>query len=204
MNLDRTRTALKQILNPVVALLVRMGVTPAGATIAGLLVTFAGCWFVYRGAFLAGGLILIAGSLFDAIDGSIARMTGTTSKGGAALDSSLDRIGEIALFTAVLAGKAGSEHDSLLFVIPAALGGSLMVSYVRARAEGLGIECRVGLFTRTERLVLAIAGIVFASFLPWGTALILWSTGVIAAGSWFTALQRLVKVTKDGRGIPLD
>jgi len=131
-------------------------------------------------------------------------MTGSSSKGGAALDSSLDRVGEILIFTAVLAGKAGSEHDSLLFIIPAAMGGSLMVSYVRARAEGLGIECKVGVFTRTERLVLVITGIVFASLLPWGSQTIVWSCALIAVGSWLTALQRLMKVVQDGRGVPLD
>lgn len=204
MNLEKVRNALKGLLTPLVSLLVKLGVTPAGATLAGLFITLCASWLVYRGSFLAGGLILIAGSLFDAVDGSIARMTGSASKGGAALDSSLDRVGEILIFTAVLAGKAGNEHDSLLFIVPAAMGGSLMVSYVRARAEGLGIECKVGLFTRTERLVLLIAGIVLASLLPWGTSVILWSCTAVAAGSWFTALQRLVKVTVDGRGLPLD
>ena len=204
MNLENIRNTFKGLLKPVVTLLVKIGVTPAGATVTGLLITLCASWFVYRGSFLTGGIILIIGSLFDAVDGSIARMTGSSSKGGAALDSSLDRVGEILIFTAVLAGKAGSEHDSLLFIIPAAMGGSFMVSYVRARAEGLGIECKVGLFTRTERLVLVIAGITLSSLLPWGTELILWSCAIIAAGSWFTALQRLLKVTGDGRGIPLN
>lgn len=204
MNLEKTRNVLKGLLQPAVRLLVKLGVTPAGATVAGLAVTMAASFLVYRGRFLAGGLILIAGSLFDALDGSIARMTGTASKGGAALDSSLDRVGEIAVFTALLAGKAGSEHDSLLYLVPAAMGGSLMVSYVRARAEGLGIECKVGIFTRTERLVLVIAGIMLSSLLPWGTAPIPVCCAVIAAGSWLTALQRLLKVTGDGQGVPLD
>lgn len=204
MNLERTRLALKGLLRPVVALLVKMGVTPAGATIAGLMITLGASWLVYQGFFLAGGAVLIIGSLFDAVDGSIARMTGSVSRGGAALDSSLDRVGEIIIFTAVLAGRAGSEHDSLLFIIPLAMGGSLMVSYVRARAEGLGIECKVGLFTRTERLVLLIAGITLSPLLPWGTEVIVWSFAAVAAGSWFTALQRLLKVTGDGRGMPLN
>ncbi len=204
MNLERTRQTCKGILRPIVVFLVKLGVTPAAATVTGLLVTVFASWLVYSGSFLAGGLILVAGSLLDAVDGSIARMTGSSSKGGAALDSILDRVGEIVIFTAVLAGKAGSEHDSLLFIIPAAMGGSLMVSYVRARAEGLGIECKVGVFTRTERLVLVITGIVFASLLPWGSQTIVWSCALIAVGSWLTALQRLMKVVQDGRGVPLD
>jgi len=202
LNLHKVRMAFKGLLRPVIPFLVKLGVTPAAATVSGLLITIVASYFVWKGSYLTGGAILILGSLFDAVDGSIARLTDSSSKAGAALDSIMDRVGEIVVLTAVLAGKAGSEHDSLLYIIPAAMGGSLLVSYVRARAEGLGIDCSVGLFTRTERLVLVIAGIVFSAF--WGTAVIVWSCAVIAAGSWFTALQRLLKVTRDGKGIPLD
>ncbi len=202
MNLHKVRMAFKSLLRPVIPFLIKLGVTPAGATITGLLITILGSWFVWKGTYLTGGVILILGSLFDAVDGSIARETNTSSKGGAALDSIMDRVGEILVLTAVLAGKAGSEHDSLLYIIPMAMGGSLLVSYVRARAEGLGIGCEVGLFTRTERLVLVIAGVVFSSF--WGSIVLVWACAVIAAGSWLTAFQRLMKVTRDGKGIPLD
>ena len=202
MSLHKVRMFFKSLLGPIIPFLVKLGVTPAAATIAGLVITIAGSWFVWKGIYLAGGAILILGSLFDAVDGSIARLTNTSSKGGAALDSVMDRVGEIVVLTAVLAGKAGSEHDSLLYIIPMAMGGSLLVSYVRARAEGLGIDCEVGLFTRTERLVLVIAGVVFSAF--WGSVVLMWACAVIAAGSWITALQRLLKVTRDGNGIPLD
>ena len=202
MNLEKVRMIFKSLLNPVVRLLVKIGVPPTAVPVTGLLITLVASYFVYRGYFLLGGVILIVGSLFDAVDGSIARLTDSSSKGGAALDSILDRVGEILVLTAVLAGKAGSEHDSMLYIVPAAMGGSLLVSYIRARAEGLGIECKVGLFTRTERLVLIIAGIVFSHF--WGTDVLLWSCAAIAVGSWFTALQRLLKVTRDGMGIPLE
>ena len=202
MNLHKVRMAFKSLLRPVIPFLIKLGVTPSGATITGLFITILGSWFVWEGTYLMGGIILILGSLFDAVDGSIARETNTSSKGGAALDSVMDRVGEILVLTAVLAGKAGSEHDSLLYIIPLAMGGSLLVSYVRARAEGLGIGCEVGLFTRTERLVLVIAGVVFSSF--WGSIVLVWACAAIAVGSWLTAFQRLMKVTRDGNGIPLD
>ncbi len=202
MNLHRIRMFFKGLLTPVVKLLVKMGVTPAGATVMGLFITLVASFFVYKGLYLLGGGVLIIGSLFDAVDGSIARMTNTSSKGGAALDSVLDRVGEVLVLTSVLAGEAGKEHNSMLLVVPLAIGGSLLVSYVRARAEGLSIECKVGIFTRTERLVLVISGIVFSSF--WGTDVLLWSCVIIAVGSWITALQRLLKVTRDGAGVPLN
>ncbi len=202
MSFHKVRMVFKSLLDPAIPFLVKLGVTPAVATIVGLVITILGSLFVWKGIYLTGGAILIAGSLFDAVDGSIARLTNTSSKGGAALDSVMDRVGEIIVLTAVLAGKAGSEHDSLLYIIPMAMGGSLLVSYVRARAEGLGIECKVGLFTRRERLVLVIAGIIFSSF--WGSIVVVWACAAIAAGSWLTALQRLLKVTRDGKGIPLN
>lgn len=202
MSLHKARMAFKGLLNPVVRFLIKIGVTPTIATLAGLCITIVGAWFVWKGVYFTGGIIIIAGSLFDAVDGSIARLTNTSSKGGAALDSIMDRIGEILILTAVLAGKTGNQHDSLLYIVPMAMGGSLLVSYVRARAEGLGFDCAVGLFTRTERLVLIIAGIVFASF--WGSIVLVWSCAVIAVGSWLTAVQRLLKVTRDGKGISLD
>ncbi len=202
MNLHGTRMFFKGLLTPVVKLLVKMGVTPAGATIMGLFITLIASFFVYKGLYLLGGAVLIIGSLFDAVDGSIARMTNTSSKGGAALDSVLDRVGEVLVLTSVLAGEAGKEHNSMLIVVPLAIGGSLLVSYVRARAEGLSIECKVGWFTRTERLVFVISGIIFSSF--WGTDVLLWSCVIIAVGSWITALQRLLKVTRDGAGVPLN
>ena len=202
MSLHRTRMFFKGLLTPVVKFLVTIGVTPAGATVMGLFITLIASFLVYKGFYLLGGGILIIGSLFDAVDGSIARMTNTSSKGGAALDSVLDRVGEVLVLTSVLAGEAGKEHNSMLIVVPLAIGGSLLVSYVRARAEGLNIECKVGIFTRTERLVLVISGIVFSSF--WGTDVLLWSCVLIAVGSWITALQRLLKVTRDGDGIPLN
>lgn len=202
MSLHRIRMFFKGLLTPVVKGLVKIGVTPAGATIMGLFITLIASYLVYKGLYLLGGGILIIGSLFDAVDGSIARMTNTSSKGGAALDSVLDRVGEVLVLTSVLAGEAGKEHNSMVIVVPLAIGGSLLVSYVRARAEGLSIECKVGIFTRTERLVLIISGIVFSSF--WGTDVLLWSCVIIAVGSWITALQRLLKVTKDGAGIPLN
>ncbi len=202
MSLHRIRMTFKGLLDPVVSFLVKIGLSAAGATIAGLFITIVSGWFVWKGDYLIGAIILIFGSLFDAVDGGIARLTKTSSKGGAALDSVMDRVGEILILTAVLAGKAGNEHDSLLYIIPLAMGGSLLVSYVRARAEGLGIKCEVGLFTRTERLVLVILGILGSEF--WGSIVVVWACAIIAAGSWLTALQRLLKVTRDGKSIPLN
>lgn len=159
MKLDELHGRGRALLSPVVKALAAMGATPGGLTIGGLLICLAAAWLTWRGLYWQAGLVMVAGSLFDAVDGGVARLTGKVSKAGAALDSTLDRIAESALFIAVLAGRAGSEHVTLLYAAPLALAGSLMVSYVRARAEGLGIRCEVGFFTRTERLVVMIASL---------------------------------------------
>lgn len=179
-----------------------MGLGPFSATAAGLLLTAAAAACVWNGNYFAGAGLLIAGSILDAVDGELARKKGVVSKAGAVFDSSCDRIGELLVFGAMLSGEAGAEYGSLLYLVPAAIGGSYMVSYVRARAEGLNLSCSVGIFTRTERLVLLIAGLVAAGI--WGGYAIVVMLAVLSAGTWITAVQRFVKVIRDGRGVSLN
>jgi CDP-diacylglycerol--glycerol-3-phosphate 3-phosphatidyltransferase len=153
------------------------------------------------GSYLAGASVLVAGSLLDALDGGVARKLGKVSRAGAVLDSSCDRIGETLIYAAIIAGTAAASSPVLRFLAPAALGGSYMVSYVRARAEGAGIACSVGLFTRTERLVLLTVALVAAELLRSPGPLV-WICAVIAAGSWATAVHRLLRVYSEDRQSP--
>ncbi|MBN2588185.1 MAG: CDP-alcohol phosphatidyltransferase family protein [Candidatus Fermentibacteraceae bacterium] len=175
---------------------------PFSATAAGLLLTTLAAWFVWSGEYFAGTAFLIGGSILDAVDGELARRKGIVSKAGAVFDSSCDRIGELLIFGSMLAGKAGTDHHALVYLVPAAIGGSYMVSYVRARAEGVNLSCSVGIFTRTERLVLLIAGLVAAGI--WGGLAIVVMLAVLSAGTWVTAVQRFARVIRDGRGVSLD
>ncbi len=145
---------------------------------------------------------LIIGSILDAVDGELARRKGVVSKAGAIFDSSCDRIGELLVLGAFLAGKAGASQHSLVYLVPAAIGGSYMVSYVRARAEGVNLSCSVGIFTRTERLIILMAGLLAAGL--WGSGAIVIMLALLAAGSWITAVQRFARVIRDGRGVSLD
>lgn len=201
MNLDGFHNRGRAILAPLVRLLASMGVSPSAVTMAGLLVCLFSSWLAWRGMYWQAGVLMTAGSLFDALDGGIARLTGKVSKAGAALDSSLDRVAESALFIAILAGRAGSEHVTLLYAAPLAMAGSLMVSYVRARAEGLGIACSVGFFTRTERLSVMVVSLLAAGAA--GSAALLVGCVVVALGAWITAVQRLITVYRAGQGQPL-
>jgi CDP-diacylglycerol--glycerol-3-phosphate 3-phosphatidyltransferase len=196
------KEAGRRLLDPLVSLLARIGMGPFSVTTAGLLLTAVSAWLVWDGEYFAGTAFLIVGSILDAVDGELARRKGIVSKAGAVFDSSCDRIGELLIFGSMLAGEAGTSHPSLAYLVPAALGGSYMVSYVRARAEGVNLSCSVGIFTRTERLVLLIAGLVAAGI--WGDMAIVVMLVVISTGTWITAVQRFARVIRDGRGVSLD
>lgn len=200
--LDDIREAGRKLLDPLVRLLEKLGIGPFTVTTAGLVLTAAASWFVWDGSYAVGTAFLIFGSILDAVDGELARMKGKVTKAGAVLDSSCDRIGEMLIFGAMLAGDAGNAHHSLVYLAPAAIGGSYMVSYVRARAEGVNLSSSVGIFTRTERLVLLMAGLVAAAI--WDTRAIVIMLSVMVAGTWITAIQRFVRVIRDGRGASLD
>ena len=202
MNLESIRNAGRKLLIPVIRLLIVTGISPFAVTALGLLLTVVASWLVWDGKYITGVIVLIIGSILDAVDGELARKKGIESKAGAVFDSSCDRIGEIFLFAAILAGKAGNAHPELVYIVPAAIGGSYMVSYVRARAEGVNLSCSVGLVTRTERLVLLIMGLVVSGI--WDTKAIVFALAILAVVTWITAGQRMVKVFRDGREISTD
>ncbi len=201
MNLDGFHSRGRAILAPIIRLLSSMGVSPLAVTVSGLVICLGASLLAWKGLYWQAGVTMIVGSLFDALDGGIARLTGKVSKAGAALDSSLDRVAESALFIAILAGRAGSEHVTLLYAASLAMAGSFMVSYVRARSEGLGIRCDVGFFTRTERLLVMVVALLAAGAA--GSVALLVGCVVVALGAWITAVQRLITVYRAGQGQPL-
>jgi CDP-diacylglycerol--glycerol-3-phosphate 3-phosphatidyltransferase len=132
-------------------------------------------------------------SAFDALDGGLARRLGRPTQFGAFLDSALDRVSEAAVFLGIAwwyMGQVGPWPEMLAF---AALFGSLMVSYTRARAEGLGIDCKVGILTRVERCLVLIAGLVLNLVIP-----------ALAAGTLYTTVQRIWHVYRLAGDKPLE
>lgn len=194
MQLNAIHDQGRKLLQPCVNLLASRNIKPAAITVFGFLVCVLAAAVAWAGHFWQAGLLFTLGSLFDALDGGVARLTGTVSKAGAALDSSLDRVAEAALFIALLAGSASQEYPSLVYAASLAMVGSFMVSYVRARAEGLGIPCEVGFFSRMERLIVMIAALFFADLL--GSFSLVLACDLVALGAWATALQRLITVYK--------
>ncbi len=187
----RAKEAGRAVLAPVVRLAVAMRLTPNAITIIGFAVVVASAALIGTGSLLAGALVLTAGSLLDAVDGALARATGVTSAFGSFLDSTLDRAAEAVLYGGIIAYYLVASPDPLLPVLLAlvALAGSFMVSYTRARAEGIGLAASVGMAPRTERLVLIVGGIALAG-MGFGIALI-GALVVIAILSVATTVQRI-------------
>ena len=160
---------------PAVSVLVALKISADVATLIGLLIALVAAYYISQGQFVLGGVLVIAGAVFDLLDGGIARSTGKVTKRGALTDSVFDRVSEIA----VLAGLGmyyvdGENADSTAVLLTfIAMGGSLIVSYVRARAEGLGEKGTAGFLTRPERIVITVAGLVLGYPLA-----VLWILGV--------------------------
>jgi CDP-diacylglycerol---glycerol-3-phosphate 3-phosphatidyltransferase len=188
------KQAGRAILAPIVRLALALRLTPNTITVIGLAIVVVAAVLVAQGWLLPGAAILTAGSLLDAVDGALARARGGGTPFGAFFDSTLDRAAEAIVFAGIAAYFLQSGGDPLWPVVACfvALAASFMVSYARARAEGIGLDAEVGLAPRTERLVLVIAGIALAG-LGFQIGLIA-ALVVVAALSAVTVVQRIVHV----------
>ena len=156
---DYLQQLIYKIINPLIHGMIKIGITPNFITTTGFILNVvAAGMFVYAG--WAGGVILFAG-LFDMMDGRVARLGNMSSKFGALYDSVLDRYSELMTFFGICYYLSMKDYFFYALIAFVALIGSLMVSYVRARAEGLGIECKVGFMQRPERVVLTSLGALF-------------------------------------------
>lgn len=193
------------LLDPTIERLTRSDVHPNTITTIGFVVTVsAGAAFLLGHIRIGGGLVLLGG-VFDILDGQLARRSGLASVFGSFYDSTLDRISEIVVFLGIFslynAPHRGITTTWMVYVVALALAGSLMVSYTRARAEALGIDCKVGLMQRPERVVLiGFAALLFGTM--WGGAVLTWVLILMAAATNFTAVQRIVWVYRHTRTHP--
>jgi CDP-diacylglycerol--glycerol-3-phosphate 3-phosphatidyltransferase len=138
-----------------------------------------------------GGVVFVIGSLLDVLDGALARQSGKGTPFGAFIDSTTDRIGEFVMLGAIALVFFRHEKEWALALAIAAIGGSFLVSYTRARAEALGLKGNVGLSSRAERVVIISGGLAFA---PWGG--LPWAILALAASTWLTVLQRIFAVKR--------
>lgn len=177
------RRAPAAVLDPIVRGLAAARVTPTMLTTAGFLGNVLAAWLAAQGDLRLAGAAVLFFSALDMLDGALARATGRASRFGALYDSTLDRLSEAAVLGGLLwyALQSGSDEQAMLAFV--ATVGSLMVSYVRARSEGLGLALRDGLFTRSERVVLVGVALILGS-----TRAALWALAILTV---LTAFQRL-------------
>ena len=174
----------------------RIPVTPNQITVIGVALTFVAAVLTAFGYLRWAGVVLIFAGTFDILDGALARSTGRSYPYGAFLDSTLDRYSEGAMYiglAAYFATMGGPLQRWLLLATVAALAGSFLVSYVRARAQSLGFTCDSGLFARPERVVVTVVGLIFGGVVLYGVVFLL------AILTNLTALQRIREVWLQGR-----
>lgn len=173
-----------RITNPIMGILSKSGIKPDVLTFIGLAISIGAAYVIATGHFLLGGVLILVAGLFDLLDGALARFVKQTRKFGAILDSTIDRISEAAIFCGLLVWYMLEGSTLEVVLIVAVLIGSFLVSYVRARAEGLGLECKIGLFTRAERVIVLAIGLMVNQIV---IALL-----ILAVLVYVTVVQRLV------------
>lgn len=176
---------------PLSGVLIRIGITPNIATLTGVLITVCGAVFIVYGQFIIAGVCIMLGAIFDLIDGSIARRTNKISDKGALMDSVMDRVSEGTVLLALVIWFSSPENNERIGIILGflAFAGSIMVSYIRARAEGLGLRGNSGFLTRPERVVIVIVTLMLG-YPIWG----LWILGI---GTPLSAIHRFLDAFRE-------
>ena len=195
MNLQEIRRNLAcRVTDPIVGVLSKSGITPNTLTLINLALNIVAAYFIATGHFIIGGALILGSGLFDLLDGALARFSKQTTKFGAVLDSTVDRISEAATLCGLLiwyVAEGGTTLEIVLVLV--VLVGSFLVSYIRARAEGLGWRCQVGLFTRAERVIVLAIGLLVSGVSVHSVFVALWVLAVFAS---ITVVQRLVYLWK--------
>jgi CDP-diacylglycerol--glycerol-3-phosphate 3-phosphatidyltransferase len=182
------------LLDPIIRQFARLNMSPNTFTTAGFLLGCLSAYFAVSGHIRTACAVLLVSGMFDTIDGKLARDSGRVSKFGALYDSTLDRYSEVIFFFGLAYYFIRMNMHINALITAVALGGSLMVSYIRARAEGLGFECKVGVLQRPERVLLVgFSGLIHP-------AALLFSLYIIAIFSNVTAIVRMVHVWKQDGG----
>lgn len=198
---DAARVGASRVIEPIARGLLRLGVSPDAVTIAGTVgVVAAAIIFGARGQFVLAALVVAAFALVDTLDGTMARLRGYSTRFGAFLDSTMDRVGDGAVFGAiafwyVTAGEHPTVAAALICLVAAQV-----ISYVKARAQSVGLPCEVGLVERAERLLVVGVGALVTGFgVGWALPVALWLLAVLSVA---TVVQRIVYVWRADQASP--
>ena len=189
----RARKRVSKLADPVARVAARIGLRPTAITLIGFVISVSGAVLIALGYLAAGAITLGLGAILDILDGVVARLTGTESLRGALADTFTDRLGEVAAWTG-LAYYLGEQAEATLVTLSlVAACGSLLVPFLRAKAEELGVEGKGGFLGRAERLLLFTAGVGLEGFGLHTLEPTMWVFAVLV---WFTVLQRFVRTWK--------
>ena len=190
------KTVANRVTEPAVRLLARTSITPNAVTWSGFLLTIGAAALIITEHLVAAGILVLIAGFLDILDGALARRTNQTTRFGAILDSTLDRFSEAVLLFGILVLYARDQSFAQILLVGAALVGSLLVSYIRARAEALGVECEAGLFTRTERVIVLALGLLLSQVVDYALLIAL---AIIVVFSFVTIVQRLIHIGQQTR-----
>ena len=220
---NESRGRIKKVFEPIALGMGRLGLTPDGLTLIGFGITVVGAALLAAQLWLVGGIVVFLGGVFDMFDGTLARATGQVSKLGAFMDSVFDRWGEAIVYLGIVAGCALAPFAEGAILAAAAMGAAFMVSYARAKSEGLGFTegtgmAAIGVMPREIRLVVLSAGLILAGLLGgvgWyedlpgqiraddplrvGSFALLLALAVIAIGATITVIQRILHVRSQAK-----
>jgi CDP-diacylglycerol--glycerol-3-phosphate 3-phosphatidyltransferase len=219
---NHSRARVKKAFEPIALGLGRLGLTPDALTLIGFAITVVGAALIADQRWLAGGLVIFLGGVFDLFDGTLARATGQVSNLGAFMDSVFDRAGEVIVYVGLVVGlqELGIQNGTVLAA--SAMGSAVLVSYTRSKSEGLGFTsgsgmAAIGIMTREVRLVVLSVGLVLAEIIgtnpdnsscdtcagalayPPGALVLFIALGIITAGSILTVIQRILHVRQQAR-----
>jgi len=198
-----SRSRIKKVFEPIALGMGKLGLTPDGLTLIGFGITVAGAALLAAQLWLAGGLVVFIGGVFDMFDGTLARATGKVSKLGAFMDSVFDRWGEAIVYLGIIAGGVLAGSDPVAILAAAAMGAAFMVSYTRAKSEGLGFTAgtgmaAVGVMPREIRLVILSLGLIAAGATA-NLTILAGALAIIAIGATITVIQRILHVRSQAR-----
>lgn len=182
---------------PIAKFLIKLRLSPNSVTLIGLTLAIISAYFIadtsINNHFLFAAIIMFLSGIMDLFDGAVARLTDNVTKLGAFIDSLSDRIGEIAIFLGLTIYFSMNDNALGASLTLVALGGSLTVSYIRARAEALNIECKTGLMARPERIIFLFIGLLVAN---WWSPILEIIMGIIAVVTIITSIQRFLIVVR--------
>ena len=194
---NESRGRIKKVFEPIALAMGRVGLTPNGLTLIGFAISVVGAVLLAAQLWLIGGVVVFIGGAFDMFDGTLARATGKVSPFGAFMDSVFDRWGEAIVYLGIAWGGVLAGEDAVAILATAALGAAFMVSYTRAKSEGLGFSpgigmAAIGVMPREIRLVVLSLGLIVAGATA-NLTILSAALAIIAVGAVITVIQRILQ-----------